>query len=224
MAEYEQRLAERHERLMTDARAVFRALDGWQRVRDADASQATVRTAAEDLESGGFLIDRLGGERYVDPELIAALLVLRRKLIDEYGADSGADLMLIDMALISYYHALRIGGWVGNFAILIEAEFFGRQGLSATCTDRYGRSSDKVRGLRVEDHVQRIGEELLPLLDRCNRMLIRNLKALQARRQPPSPSVSIGQAGQVNVAQAQVNTTGAGDEEERSTPHRQLAT
>jgi hypothetical protein len=149
----------------------------------------------------------------VDPELIAALLVLRRKLIDEYGADSGADLMLIDMAMISYFHALRIGGWAGNFAILIEAEFFGKQGLSATFTDRYGRCNDKVRGLRVEDHVQRIGEELLPLLDRCNRMLIRNLKALQARRQPPSPNVSIGQAGQVNVAQTQVNATGTRDEE-----------
>ena len=45
----------------------------------------------------------------------------------------------------------------------------------------------------------------MPLLDRSNRMMLRNLKALQARRQPPVPSVSIGQAGQVNVAAVQAN-------------------
>jgi hypothetical protein len=57
----------------------------------------------------------------------------------------------------------------------------------------------------VEDHVERIGEQLLPLLDRCNRMMLRNLKALQALREPLPPSVSIGAAGQVNVAGKQVN-------------------
>jgi hypothetical protein len=36
-------------------------------------------------------------------------------------------------------------------------------------------------------------------------MMLRNLKALQARRQAPAPTVSIGQAGQVNVAASQEN-------------------
>src|SRR5205814_10645084 len=106
---------------------------------------------------------------------------------------------------------LRINGWVGNFAALIEHEFFGKQGLSAKFTDRYGWQNEKVRGLRVEDHVERIAEQLLPLLDRCNRMMLRNLKALKTMRTGPEPSVSIGSAGQVNVGQTQVNTTGLGD-------------
>ena len=46
----------------------------------------------------------------------------------------------------------------------------------------------------------------MPLLDRSNRILLRNLKALRALREGPVPSVSIGSAGQVNVAAEQVNT------------------
>jgi hypothetical protein len=57
----------------------------------------------------------------------------------------------------------------------------------------------------VERHVQRIAEQLLPLLDRCNRMMLRNLKALKTMREGPVLSVSIGNAGQVNVATNQAN-------------------
>ena len=49
--------------------------------------------------------------------------------------------------------------------------------------------------------MERIPEQLLPLLDRSNRVMLRNLKALQARREGPAPSVSIGAAQQVNAIQ-----------------------
>jgi hypothetical protein len=205
MAEYQQRLAERHKLLRTEARAAFRAMDGWAMVKSQDDWQATVLKAAEDLDRGGFLLDRLGAERHLDPELMAVLLVLRRPLIDEHGATSAAELMLIDVAVLSYYHTLRINGWIGNFAALIESEFFGTASLHAKLQDRYGRADHRINGLRVDDHVQRIGEQLLPLLDRCNRMMLRNLKALKSLREPAPPSVSIGSAGQVNVAAQQVN-------------------
>ena len=206
MAEYKRRLAERHERLLTEARAVFRAMDGWGMVRTQEAWQETVRKAAEDLEDGGFLLERLGAERYLDPQLMATLLVLRRRLIDEHGATTAAELMLLDLAVISYYHTLRVNGWIGNFAALLESEFFGQEGLGARFQDRYGRGAHIIDGLHVEGHVERIGEQLLPLLDRCSRMLLRNLKALKSPREPTTPSVSIGAAGQVNVAGQQVNT------------------
>ncbi len=35
-AEYERRLAERHQRLMTDARAAYRAMDGWGRINSRE--------------------------------------------------------------------------------------------------------------------------------------------------------------------------------------------
>ena len=204
--EYERATAERHEKLLHEARGIFRAMDGWPLVKDREDWQATVRKAAEDLEHGGFLIERLGAERYLDPELIATLLVLRRRLVDEHGASTAAELMLIDAAVLGYFHTIRINGWIGNFALLIEAEFFSKESLTAKFRGKYGYAAGEVRGLRVEDHVQRLGEELLPLLDRCNRLMLRNLKALKGLREPSSPSVSIGSVGQVNVAQAQVNT------------------
>lgn len=201
--EYERVLAERQEKLLHGARGIFRAMDGWALVKDQDDWQETVRKAAEDLESGGFLVERLGGERFLDPELIATLLVLRRRLIDEHGASTAAELMLIDVAVLAYFHTIRINGWIGNFALLIESKFSSKQSLTAKFKGKYGYGAGEVHGLRVEDHVQRIGEELLPLLDRCNRLMLRNLKALKAVREAPMPSVSIGSAGQVNVAAQQ---------------------
>ena len=53
--------------------------------------------------------------------------------------------------------------------------------------------------------VERLGQQLVPLLDRSNRMMLRNLKARRERGRTPAPSVSIGSAGQVNVAAQQVN-------------------
>jgi hypothetical protein len=211
-AEYERRLAERKQKLTSDTRAVWRAMDGWSRVESLEQWQKLVEKADDDIESGQFLIDRLGADHYLDPELMAALLVLRRGLIDEYGADSAADVMLIDVAIISYYHTLRVTGWIGNFSTMLEGDFFRKEGLSVI-VDGQSRSAwnTKIKGLRVIELAERLGEQLMPLLDRSNRMMLRNLKALHARRQPPAPNVSIGNAGQVNVGQDQVNTTGARD-------------
>jgi hypothetical protein len=59
---------------------------------------AVVRTASDDYDAGAFLLDRLGAQRHLDPPLMAVLLTLRRRLIDEYGATAAAELMLIDSA------------------------------------------------------------------------------------------------------------------------------
>jgi hypothetical protein len=51
----------------------------------------------------------------------------------------------------------------------------------------------------------RVGEQLLPLLDRANKMMIRNLKAVRELRRGPTSSVAIKRADQVNVAEHQAN-------------------
>ena len=127
--------------------------------------------------------------------------MLRRTLIHEYGAESAADIMLIDVAVLSYAHTLRINGWVGNLAAETEAEFFGEARVGVVVAGQRRSPYDvKVKGLRVVEILGRLNEQILPLLDRSNRMMIRNLKALDARHRPPSPSVSIAQAGQVNAS------------------------
>jgi hypothetical protein len=49
------------------------------------------------------------------------------QLIEDLGARQAHERMLIDMAVVSYYHALRIHGWIGNLAILTESDFLGRR-------------------------------------------------------------------------------------------------
>ena len=69
-----------------------------------------------------------------------------------------------------------------------------------------GQHGPAVEGFAVEERLKKLGEVLLPLLDRANRMMIRNLKAMKELRQGPTPAVTVGQAGQVNVGDRQVNT------------------
>jgi hypothetical protein len=210
-------LKTRQEKLMADARSVLRALQGWGSIRDQADWNKAVEDADKGLDRGLFLLERLGAERYLDPQLMAVLLVLRRRLVDETGAHTALEYMLIDSAVMAYYHQLKINGWIGNFSALLESEFFGKESLTAKLKGYYG--SDNVRGLRVEDIVHRLGEELFPLLDRANRLMLRNLKALHELKLPPHPNVTIEQAAQVNVAQQQVNAMprSAGQRQGRST-------
>jgi len=184
-----------------DAQAVFRSVEGWPYIRDRDAWLETVESANTDYQSGRFLIERLGAERHLDPELMATLLLLRRALIAESGATTAAETMLIDLAILSYHNTLRIQGWVGNLALRIEHELFGQESPTAAFSKTNGRTS----GLVVVEQLQRLGEQLLPLLDRGNRMVIRNLKATKEQRQRAMPNVAIERVEQLNVADQQVN-------------------
>jgi len=185
--------------LIADARAVSRAMEGWGRVGSQEEWLATVAGAPADYRSGRFLLERLGGERFLDPELMATLLTLRQGMIAELGLTSMAELMLADLAILSYFNALRVQGWVGNLSLAFECEWFGSQGPVAKFHQRHGR----MTGLRVEEVAEQMVQQLLPLLERANRMLIQNVKAIKELRQPTPASVSIGQ---MNVAAAQSNT------------------
>ena len=202
--EYRRGLAERQAKLVQEAQPLLRAMDGWSRIEGAEDWDRAVVRADEDLQGGSFLIERLGGERYLDPPLVAALVILRRQLIEEHDAGTAAELMMIDSALLSYFYMLKVSGWIGNLAVAAESEMFGRASLTAKLNKEHGKGST-VRGLRVEELVERLAEQLMPLVDRSNRMLLRNLKALKEHRRPPSPNLNITQAGQVNVGGQQVN-------------------
>ena len=218
-AEYERAVAERHQRLKTEAQATLRALDGWSHIESQEDWLATLRQADADLGSGGFLIERLGAERYLDPVLMATLVALRRRLIDDHDAETAAEIMLIDSAVLSFYHTIRINGWIGDVASKVEFEFFRSDSPTAKLKDQYGAGADNIRGLKVEDLIKRLVEQLMPLLDRSNRMMLRNLKALRALRDA-APTVSIGSAGQVNLATNQINEVGGNVAAEETKPTR----
>src|SRR6266852_2355860 len=175
-----------------NARATYRAMEGWKGVRGEEDWLEVCADSREQYESGGFFLERLGAERHLDPKLMATLLSLRRRLVAEWGITTAAEMMLVDLAILGYYHALRVQGWVGDLALLIEHESFGQ-----------ASPARRGAGLEVEDQVRRLGEHLMPLLDRANRVLIRNLKAIKELRQGPNPAIAIGRAEQVTFTNQQ---------------------
>jgi hypothetical protein len=193
---------QRLKQLRWNARAVMKALQGWGDVRTVEEWQTTCEDARKRYQSGRFLIERLGAERFLDPQLMATLWQLRQGLIEEYGTASPATTMVIDLAVMSYYNALRVEGWVGDLALVIEHELFAEDSLRVKLGRQYGAQFD---GLAVEETLRRLREQLLPLFERTNRQLVENLRVLQQRRPGALPAVAIGRAGQVNVAQQQVN-------------------
>ena len=105
-------------------------------------------------------------------------------------------MMLIDRAVSAYLDFVRVGGWVGNLAISIEHEFFGRDGPSTQFRDRYGREGATVRGLTVEQHLAQLREDLIPLAERCGRVM---REALEALRRAPSQAVERSRPTRISV-------------------------
>ena len=197
---------ERYRKLQLQARSLTRAVTGWGTVPTKQEWERHCLEAHESYQSGRFLIERLGVEQYLDPTLMAVLWQLRQRLIEDLDVQGAHELMLVDLAVLAYYNGLRVQGWIGNAAMWTEHHFFAQESPTVKLERQYGRGS--VPRLLVEEHVQRLVRELVPLLDRTNRMFIRNLRALKELRRPPTPAVAISQAGQVNVGTQQVNALG----------------
>jgi hypothetical protein len=191
-----------YQELRKNARAVMRAFEGWGQIRSAEEWQAACEDARERYQSGRFLLERLGAERVLDPQLMATLWQLRQGLLEEYGAESPAMSMVIDLAVMTYANALRVQGWIGGLALAIEHELFAEDSLKVTLRQQYGAQFD---GFAVGEALRRLREQLLPLFERVNRQLLQNLQALQRGRPGSLPIVAISRAGQVSVAPQQMN-------------------
>ncbi len=180
--------------LSDNSLAVVRAM---RRFRN-EAEQQQVERVLTSYEDGSFLIDRLGAGLVVDQDLAVVLLNLRRRLIDEYGTGPAA-MMLIDRAIAAYRDFIRISGWTGNTALMVEAEFFGRDRPIPQLRDRHGQEGRKIRGLTVEEYINRLGQDLIPLAERCARVMREALAALEATRGAPSQAVERSRPARISV-------------------------
>jgi hypothetical protein len=203
----------RFQAIRNDGYGVGRALQAWGEIRTDEEWREKWLKAEEDYESGRFLVEQLGAERFLDPPMMAVLWSLRQRLLHQFDARGPAECMLVDLAILGYYNTLRLQRWIGDSSTTTEYELWGRESPTAKLKHDYG----VVEGLRVEDIVEGLVQRLYPLLDRSNRMFIRNLRALKDLRTPPAPAVSIAQAGQVNVGAQQQNTM-TGHEATKATP------
>jgi hypothetical protein len=111
--------------------------------------------------------------------------------------------MLIDLAVVTYHTALKIQHLIGNCVLLTETDLFRDGGPDPAYRKRYGH--EVADGFGVEQTADKLALVLLPLFERANRGLIRNLRALRDLRAPALPAVAIGRVGQMNVGGQQVN-------------------
>ena len=185
VAEAEERLEQRQrewgsiiQALEDNSLAVFRAMKRFRNESEEEQAERVLTGFAD----GRFLIDRMGAEGTVDQDLAVVLLDLRRQLRDEYGTGPAA-IMLIDRAVSAYRDFIRVTGWIGNLSIRIEREFFGPDSPKPEFEGR------TIRGLSVEQHLSHIRESLLPLSERCGRVMREAVGALEALREVPSEAV-----------------------------------
>jgi hypothetical protein len=144
-----------YQELRKHARAMIRAFEGWGQIRSEEEWQAACDEAAKRYQSGRFLLERLGSERFLDPQLMATLWQLRQGLLEEYGGESPAMTMMIDLAVMSYHNAVRVQGWIGDLALTIEQELFGEESLKVKLRQQYGAQFD---GFAVEEALRRLRE------------------------------------------------------------------
>src|SRR6266571_89190 len=170
--------------LSDNSLAVVRAM---RRFR-SETEHEQVERVLTSYEDSSFLIDRLGAGLVVDQDLAVVVLDLRRRLIEEYS-DTPAAMMQIDRAVVAYQNFIRVTGWTGNTALMVEAEFFGRNRPIPQFQDRHGQEGRKIRGLTVEEYINRLGQDLIPLAERCGRVMREALAALETVRAVPSSAV-----------------------------------
>ena len=205
-ARYEAWWAERKAKgldLQRNSRRLWAAMEGWGAVKTEEDWEQIQAEAAEDWVSGRALIAMLGSERYLAPERVALLLHLWRHFLIAYDVDGPAEFLTVAMALVAFNQLTRVNELVGNLENRLEDEFFATEGLREQHERRYGRGT-RTGALAVEERVRQLGQDLLPLLDRANRMVIRNLKMLRELKSTPL-AVTVQNFGQLNVAQAQTN-------------------
>lgn len=174
--------------LKRQAQGVFDAVKGRIGARNDEYLAEVFAKAREDYASGQFLVQRLGADRQLDLPLVATLTQLRHGLLAGVDHPTAADHMLADAATLAYRNLLRVQGWLGSLCLEVERELFGQMNQS---------SADLHE---IETMISRIQEKILPMLERCERMLCRALDGIETRKRSKSgASVSIGVAGQVNV-------------------------
>lgn len=184
-----------HQELMRQAKGIFAVVKGRRGAMTPEHWQQQLENAQVDYETGQFLIERLGADRHLDLPLVATLIRLRQQLLADVEHPTAADQMLADTAIVAYRNLLRAQMWIGSTAAVVQRELFGQEPLQST----YGPSEADS----IERRVQYLEQTLLPLLDRCQKMMIRALDRLDRRRgQSGTPTVAIGAAGQVNISAA----------------------
>ena len=180
----------------------------WSAIKTQEDWERAYELAERDYRSGAFLIEQLGGHRFLDPSVVAVLQVLRQNLIEDHDIQSAAEFMLMDLALMAYYNTLKGQRMLGDLTTQIERELFRGDSLGVNLRDKQGLIVDDFK---VEAMLDRASDKLLAQIDRGYQMLIRSIKSLQDFKK----GNLIIKTEQINIAQQQINQVVKGNKKDR---------
>lgn len=203
LAEYHARQAvvrQTYRENLSRCRHQYAAALNWVRVTDDAEFDRLLGDAANEVDNGSFWLSRVGRVAETDPGLTLALLAIRMKWVEELGATTLTERLLIDQALIALYHELRIHQFIGDVQARAEYDYFGTEPLRGVNTS----AREGMPQFEVDEHLRTVHERLLPSLERCQRMLIRAIRELKTHR---APRPTIRHANQVNLAHQMLVTT-----------------
>lgn len=156
----------------------------------------------DDYRAGRSLMEHFGAARLLDPATTGMLLAIRRALIAENNATAMIEYVLIDMAVVAFANAMRLQSIVGNTSLIIESEMFGQPTLRAKWGQAVARGSrgSEIQGLAVDEHVAKLRDGIMSLVERFHRMGRESVEALGRVRQAPSAKVEKAQAVTIGLA------------------------
>ena len=182
-------------------RRAFRHLDEVNMGGTEDPA-GILNEAVEQYLNGQFFLREIGLFYEVCPHLSMTLFHLRQAWIQQYDLRTVPEFLLLDQALLAYLHLIRANKEFANlFSLLQEALYTYDSPLESVAPRPKGKHVVKYVG---PEYIKKMQEAMLPMIERFSAMFHRNLKAMRELRADPL-QISIGQAGQVNVANQQVN-------------------
>lgn len=180
----------------------FQHLDEEIGKKPEDFTKVFDRVTASYLD-GTFFLRHLGLFYEVSPSLSLLVYDLRQEWIQQYDLRTIPELLLLDQAMLAYFHVLRINREISSMLSLIEVELYYTDAPHVKIRQR-DHLTNEFDGFVASDEIKKLQERLMPLIERFNLMFLRNLRVMRELKTHPI-SINIGQAGQVNVGQQQVN-------------------
>jgi hypothetical protein len=158
------------QKLKNQARTSHEYVAGPAGVRTPEKWEKIIEEAGDKIANGGYLLSQLGAERCLDYETTAAILALRQNLIAEQKATTAAAIMAIDVGLIAYANPMRLQRFIGHVCLPAEREFFGQESLNQIHGTQIGE--------RLEAQIRSITDRLIPLQEKCQKMMLRSLASI----------------------------------------------
>lgn len=158
------------------------ALKRWEEIKE---------TARDEIVSGHDAADQFEYEPYARAQFLA----IRESFIEQWKPANAGECLMVDMLAQSYSeHSYWLGVFQSRSRFEIERE------------REQGRGVRRGKLKPTTSEASQGQEQAAAMVDRFNRLFLRTLRGLRDLRRYSS-SVTIQNAGQVNIAEQQVNAT-----------------